>query len=199
MTMRGGISPSLFLHIGGFSFLLTGLYNIGRKEKGGFSLDWKRIKAEYIAGGTSYRKLAEKYEVSRGKLQAIATKEKWVDLKSQAQAKTESKIVESVSDINAKKAVDIVDVADKLLGKISELMDTVPLDTQSMKHLTSALKDLKEIKGYKSAADMREQEARIKKLEIEAAFREEDDDKPSGVVLMPAIAEDIKPPIEEGR
>ena len=44
---------------------------------------------------------------------------------------------------------------------------------------------------------MREQEARIKKLQLEAAFREEDDDKPSGVVLIPAIAEDIKPPIEE--
>lgn len=136
-------------------------------------MDWKRIKAEYIAGGTSYRKLAEKHGVSRSKLQAKATKEKWADLKSQAQAKTESKIVDSISDQNAKKAVDIIDVADKLLDKISDLMDTIPLDTQSMKHLTSALKDLKEIKGFKSDADMREQEARINKLRKEAE-REDD-------------------------
>lgn len=47
-------------------------------------------------------------------------------------------------------------------------MDTMVVDTQSLKQLTSALKDLKEIKGYKSAADMREQEARIKKLQREA-------------------------------
>jgi hypothetical protein len=47
-------------------------------------------------------------------------------------------------------------------------MDTIALDTQSMKHLTSALKDLKEIKGYKSAADMREQDARIRNLEKQA-------------------------------
>jgi K+/H+ antiporter YhaU regulatory subunit KhtT len=44
-----------------------------------------------------------------------------------------------------KKAVDIIDVADKLLGKVSELMETMVVDTQSLKQLTSALKDLKEI------------------------------------------------------
>lgn len=160
-------------------------------------MDWKRIKAEYIAGGTSYRKLAEKYKVSRSKIQAKATSEKWVALKSQTQAKTESKLVDSISDKEAKKAVDIIDVADKLLGKISELMDTMVVDTQSFKQLTSALKDLKDIKGYKSAIDLKEQEARIEKLQMEAAFREEDDDKPSGVVLMPAISEELKPPIKE--
>ena len=107
-------------------------------------MDWKRIKAEYIAGGTSYRKLAEKYGVSRSKLQAVATREKWVDLKSQTQAKTESKLVESISDKESKKATDIVDVADKLLEKISTLIDTVK-DTQGIKHISSALKDIKDI------------------------------------------------------
>jgi hypothetical protein len=136
--------------------------------EGRLFVDWKRIKAEYIAGGTSYRKLAEKYGVSRSKIQAKATSEKWVDLKSQAQAKTESKIVDSISDQEAKRATDIIDVADKLLGKISDLMDNIPLDTQSVKHLTSALRDLKEIKGFKSAIDIREQEARINKLQREA-------------------------------
>lgn len=106
-------------------------------------------------------------------------------------------MVETISDKEAQRAVDIIDVADKLLGKISELMDAVPLDTQSMKHLTSALKDLKDIKGYKSAEDLREQNARIKKLEAEIAFREEDDDKPSGVVLIPPITEELKPPCKE--
>lgn len=144
-------------------------------------VEWKKIKAEYIAGGTSYRKLAEKYDVSRSKLQAKATSENWVKLKSQAEAKTESKIVEAVSDQGAKKAVDIIDVADKLLGKITELMDTMVIDTQSFKQLTSALKDLKEIKGYKSEADMREQEARINKLRKEA---EREDDTTSEIEIV---------------
>ena len=136
-------------------------------------MDWKRIKTEYIAGGTSYRKLAEKYNVSQSTLRKVAAKEQWTELRNKARTKTDSKIIDTVSEKEAVKAVNIIDVADKLLGKISDLLDAIPLDTQSMKHLTSALKDLKDIKGYKSEADMREQEARIKNLEKQA----EADDK----------------------
>lgn len=130
-------------------------------------IEWKKIKAEYISGGTSYRKLAEKYGISRSKLQAVATRENWVDLKSQTQAKTESKIVNSISDKEAKKAVDIFCVADRILEKILEAAECVH-DTQSIKQLTSAIKDIKDIKGIKSEADIREQEARIAKLQKEA-------------------------------
>lgn len=131
-------------------------------------MDWKRIKAEYIAGGTSYRKLAEKYSVPFGTLRRVAQREGWTQKRTQVEHRADTKMIEAISDDAAEKAVNIIDVADKLLGKISDLMDAIPLDTQSMKHLTSALKDLKEIKGYKSDADMREQEARIAKLRKEA-------------------------------
>lgn len=131
-------------------------------------VEWNKVKTEYIAGGTSYRKLAAKYGVSRSKLQAKATKEKWAELKSQAKAKTESKIVESVSDRAADQAVSIIDVADKLLSKICELLDADVYNTQNIKNLTSALKDLKEIKGFKSELDLQEQMARIAKLQREA-------------------------------
>ena len=150
-------------------------------------MDWKRIKAEYIAGGTSYRKLAEKYGITLAVLRGVAEREEWVKLKAQAQHKTNTKIVNAVSDKAAKKAVDIIDVANKLLGKISELMDEVPLDTQSIKHLTSALKDLKEIKGFKSDADMREQEARIRNLERQV---EKDDASKDIVVQIGSEAEE---------
>lgn len=131
-------------------------------------MDWKKIKAEYIAGGTSYRKLAEKYNVPFGTLRRIAKQEGWTQKRTQVEHNVDTGIVDSVSRKETKKAVDIVDVADKLLDKISELMDAIPLDTQSMKHLTSALKDLKDIKGYKSAIDLKEQEARIEKLRRDA-------------------------------
>ena len=136
-------------------------------------MDWKRIKAEYIAGGTSYRKLADKYGVSPTTLTKVAGRERWVEARQQADTKKTSKIIDAVSDKEAKKAVDIIDVADRLLDKMTELMDTMVVDTQSFKQLTSALKDLKEIKGYKSQADMREQEARINKL-IKDAEKEDD-------------------------
>jgi uncharacterized protein YjcR len=140
-------------------------------------VDWKRIKAEYIAGGTSYRKLAEKYGVSFNTLKTRAREEQWYELRQQKDHKTTTKIVESLSDKDAEKAIDIIDVADKLLSKISAFVEAIPLDlmasSQSMKHLTSALKDIKDIKGIKSEADIREQEARIAKLRKEAE-REDD-------------------------
>lgn len=144
-------------------------------------MDWKKIKAEYIAGGTSYRKLAEKYNVPFGTLRRVAEREGWTQKRTQVAQKTDTKMIESISDDAAEKAVNIIDVADKLLGKISELMDTMVVDTQSFKQLTSALKDLKEIKGYKSEADMREQEARINKLRKDA---EREDDTTSEIEIV---------------
>jgi uncharacterized protein YjcR len=134
--------------------------------------DWKKIKAAYIAGGTSYRKLAEKYGVSFNTLKRRAKEEQWYELRGQKDLKTTTKIVETLSNNDAKKAVDIIDVADKLLEKIEEVAATVS-DPDSIKKLTSAIKDIKDIKGVKSDADMREQEARIEKLRREAE-REDD-------------------------
>jgi Glu-tRNA(Gln) amidotransferase subunit E-like FAD-binding protein len=131
-------------------------------------LDWNKLKAEYIAGGTSYRKLAEKYGIDRNAVQRVAKREKWCELKSQAKAKSETKMVDTIAKDISKKSVKIDDVADKLLDKISDLLENFELDTQSIKHLTSSLKDIKDIKGIKSKLDIKEQEARIDKLRKDA-------------------------------
>lgn len=128
--------------------------------------DWKRIKAEYLAGGTSYRKLAEKHNVPFGTLRRVAKQEGWTQKRTQVEHKVDTGIVDSVSQKETQKAVDIIDVADKLLEKIGRIAERYE-DPDSIKKLTSAIKDLKDIKGYKSEADMREQEARIEKLRKE--------------------------------
>ena len=98
-------------------------------------MDWKRIKAEYIAGGTSYRKLAEKYGVSFSTLRKVAAKEKWTDLRNKAGAKADTKIVDSVSDKEAKKAIDklsrVSDLTDMLLDKLEQAI--TELDIQLYK------------------------------------------------------------------
>ena len=138
-------------------------------------MDWNKIKAEYIAGGTSYRKLAKKYQVSENTLTGIAIREGWYELKKQTQSKSTVKMVNSISKDIAKKSRKINDVADKLLDKISLFLDELEmLDSQSIKHLTSSLKDIKDIKGVKSEADMREQEARIDKLRKDAMEEQKD-------------------------
>jgi hypothetical protein len=116
-------------------------------------------------------------------VQRIGTKDGWAKLKSRAIAKSEAKMVETIAKDIAKKSTKIDDVADKLLDKISALLDDFGLidNTQSIKHLTSALKDIKDIKGLKSDIDLREQEARIDKLRKDAM--EEDRDKKVEVVI----------------
>lgn len=132
-------------------------------------VEWRKIKAEYIAGGTSYRKLSAKYGVSRTALQRRAREEHWVELKDQTKAKTDAKISEEVSERQASRASKIIDAADLLLDRIIRTIEkTEVIDSQSLKHFTSALKDLKDIKGFKSDLDLREQEARIAKLQREA-------------------------------
>ena len=137
-------------------------------------MSWQKIKAEYIAGGTSLRKLSEKYGVSFSTIQKKSMEEKWGELRKKSGRKAEEKIIEAVSSKEADKATNIIDVADKLISKICEMLDADVTNAQSIKSLTSALKDLKEIKGYKSEADMREQEARIAKLQKEAQEETQD-------------------------
>ena len=132
--------------------------------------DFKKIKAEYIRGGVSYRKLADKYSVSFSAIRRRAEKEKWTDLRTQAEQKASMKIVNSVASQDAKRVEDIQTVADLLLQKIKEGVEngTLVVDTQSIRHITSSLKDLRDIKGYKSDLDMQEQMARIEKLRKDA-------------------------------
>ena len=129
-------------------------------------MNWNELKAEYIAGGTSYRKLAAKYDVPFNTLKTIAIKEGWVNLREQAEHNTTTKIVNDIVKQNAKINEKYFNLVDKLLDKAEEVIDNTPIwQCTSLKEMASALKYLKECKGVKSDADMREQEARIKNLE----------------------------------
>ena len=164
-------------------------------------MDWNKLKAEYIAGGTSYRKLAEKYKdegVTFDNLKNVAVKEGWANLREQAKNKATTKMINSVAEKISKKSVKIDDVADKLLDKMVCLLNELEIaDSQTIKQCTSALKDIKDIKGIKSDIDLREQEARIEKLRMDVEKNNDDDDKVYGVVMMPPLMPDLTPPSED--
>ena len=132
-------------------------------------MDWNKIKAEYIAGGTSYRKLAKKYKVSHTTLTKVAGREGWVEARHQADIKKTSKMVNDVSTKNAKIDDTYFRCVDKLMKKAEELIDNAEVWQPTMlKDMATTMKYLKECKGVKSEADIREQEARIAKLQKEA-------------------------------
>ena len=153
-------------------------------------MDWNTIKAEYIAGGTSYRKLAEKYNVPRTTLERKAKDEKWAELRRQAEGKAEAKIINAISNQNAKIDTKYFSLVDKLLDRAAEVIEqTSAWNAVTIKEMASAMKYLKECKGVKSDADMREQEARIDKLRKEAE-KEDDSIKEIEVVLTAAGPEE---------
>ena len=136
-------------------------------------MDWSKIKAEYIAGGTSYRKLAKKYDVPFSNLKNVAIKEQWTQLREQAKNRTNTKLVENIGKQNAKIDERFYSLVDKLMQKAEETIENTPVwSVNALKEMSTALKYLKECKGVKSEADIREQEARIAKLQKEA--QEED-------------------------
>ena len=110
--------------------------------------NWKKIKAEYIRGGISQQKLADKYGVHRSTLQGRMQREGWQQLRDEASAKTGQKLVDEIADSQADilaklsgfqdKAV--MAVYQKLLGGIQAFPDNA--GTRTVRETV----DVKEVK-----------------------------------------------------
>ena len=136
--------------------------------------DWQAIKTEYITTQTSYRKLAQKHDVSYQAICHRSKEEGWIALREQHTNNTITKTLEKISQQEANRAAKIHSVADKLLNKIEAMVDSErPMDTKGIRALTAAVKDLKEIQSVKSTLDEQEQKARIANLQKQA-HRESD-------------------------
>lgn len=154
-------------------------------------MDFSKLKKEYLKGNTSYRKLAKKYDVPLSTLKAVAAKEGWVQLRDQTKAKTDTKIVESISDEEARRAKRLLSVSDRLLERIEGIVEElstgeVLMDRTTLKQITGALLDIKKLQGDRDPLDIEEQKARIAKLRKEA----EEEDKTNEVVITIEGGED---------
>ena len=174
--------------------------------KGGLAVscekvDWNVIRAEYLEGGISYRKLAEKYNIPFKTLEYRAKKEGWFKQRGQIQDKIRTKNEKNVVSKNTKKSVKINTVADKMLQRllnITESPDFNDFTVKEIKEMAIALKGIKDIKGEKSSLDKKEQKARIKNLERQASAGQINDDPNAyGVAMIPATLPLEEPPIEE--
>jgi hypothetical protein len=143
-------------------------------------IDWREVQAEYITDpNSSYRKLAKKYGIPVGTLQKRAVKEDWHSQKIQSGKNSVAKTVEIIEQGQANRLSRLMMVTDKLLVKIEQTVDeitaeSVTVDKATLKQITGALKDIKEIQSLKNDRDIREQEARIRNLERQAEAEERD-------------------------
>ena len=131
--------------------------------------DWPEIKTEYITTKTSFRKLAEKYNLHKDTIWKKAKEEGWEDLRRQHIDDTQTKILNADTEQKVDRAVRLMTVADKLLEKVEQYMDTDMIITAAaLKNLSDALKNIKETQMVRTAEDIEEQKARIAKLRKEA-------------------------------
>lgn len=90
--------------------------------------DWTKIKTEYITTDkSSYRKLAEKYDIPLGTIYKRAKRENWVELKQQSYDKKVAKTISVVENKQVKKLERIMDITDKLLDKLEKAVDELDL------------------------------------------------------------------------
>lgn len=89
--------------------------------------DWLTIRNDYINGGGSYRKLAEKYGVKFSVLKDVAVKEKWKEAREEqankTRTKTEQKTAEKISDALSDEAALKVRLRCGFLKMAAEWMD----------------------------------------------------------------------------
>ena len=127
-------------------------------------IDWNAIRAEYIGGGTSYRKLAEKHQVSFMVLKTRAKKEDWPGLRTQAEHKASTEATQKTAEAAADNAVIAADIKKRLLLRLSRAEQKFPMDATEvrtqvgkstaifkLRDLTAAYKDLTEDMAATSA------------------------------------------------
>ncbi len=96
--------------------------------------DWTKVKTEYVTTDkSSYRKLAEKYDIPLGTLCKRAKNENWAELKKQSYDKKVTKTIAAVENNQVKKLERILTITDKLLDKIEKAVDE--LDIQLCKRV----------------------------------------------------------------
>ena len=89
-------------------------------------VNWRKIKAEYIAGAGSMRKLAEKHGVPFGTLQRRARVEKWNAKRKDAESKAVENVTQKTAEIVADNAVLLENIKTKLLNRLDSMVDAYP-------------------------------------------------------------------------
>ena len=98
----------------------------------------------------------------------------------------DTKTIDKDIDKKVDRATRLLDVTDNVLTMIEEAVTKLHaegnvLDKSTLKQITGALKDIKDIQGIKSDRDIREQEARIRNLEKQA---EDDTNKETTITVQ---------------
>ena len=102
-------------------------------EEGNKRIDWNAIRAEYIGGGISQRKLAAKHKVSVDALLKRANKEHWKQDKEKASNKAAIKAQQKVAVAVADNASIAEDLKKRLLLRLKRIEEKYPMDATEVR------------------------------------------------------------------
>lgn len=153
--------------------------------------DAKAAEHEYVTTQTSYRKLAEKYEVSATVIQKLGKEKGWRKKREEYNAKVMQKLYSKSEEQELDKLAKCKTATDRAIaicmGMINDCEDGTP---QDMRTCVAALKDLigmqRDLHGLLSRKD-------------ELSLRQESgDNTETGVVYMPSLVPEADVYVEEG-
>lgn len=114
------------------------------------AVDWLKIKTEYINGGISYRKLADKYGVSFNTLKEHAMDEEWAKLKAEQHhkttTKTQQKAAEKISDNESEIAAIKSRLRLRIYEQLEQRINEEKIDVADFRRLVQSYKDMCDIK-----------------------------------------------------
>lgn len=129
-------------------------------------INWREIRDEYIAGKTTYRKLAQKHGVSYYALCKRAQREGWYAVKASVAGKEGAKAKEEKAPVcEADRASNLLRLTDEITVKVEkaiaqlevdcvkgEKVDTGVVDTQKLRQIIQSMKDIRELADIGAAA-----------------------------------------------
>lgn len=101
--------------------------------EGNKRIDWNTIYAEYIGGGISQRKLAQKYGISVDILLKKANREHWKQDKEKASNKAAKKAQQKIAVAAADNATLAEDLKRKILLRLKRIEEKYPMDATEVR------------------------------------------------------------------
>ena len=89
-------------------------------------INWAKIKAEYIAGGISQRKLAAKYGVTYSTLRHQAETQSWKEERDKLSRKIIAKSAQRAEEESVSNAVKLEQVKGLLIDRLKTAIETMP-------------------------------------------------------------------------
>lgn len=132
-------------------------------------INWDKIRAEYISGGTSYRKLAKKHKVPLGNLTRIARNEHWTEQREKARNETITKQIQKTAASAADNAATAQRIKAKLLARLEKEIDSLPIEQIG----TSTFKQKEKFKIDDSGRPIKERTGiEVRLRELTAAYKD---------------------------